>query len=75
MINGTPGFWGVIAWYQSMGVCDYLRLDGHGSRPLHSLCIPFFVLEHATRLCVMCCVNYIHGKKYMEKKKEHLEKE
>ena len=26
-------------------VCDYLGLDGHGFRPLHSLCISCFVLR------------------------------
>ena len=27
-----------------------------------------FGAQYATRLCVVCCVNNIHGKVYMEKK-------
>ena len=53
----------------------YLRLDGHGSRPLHFICILCYVLNllHVMcstwyMLCTTFCVNYIHGKMYREKR-------
>ena len=36
---------------------------GIGFRPLHSLCISYFVLHD----CVVYCVNYIHGRMYIGK--------
>ena len=66
MINGPPDF-RVSQLVIKAYVCDYLGIDGHGSRPLHSLCISCLVLNMLHDY-VLCVVNNIHGNVYMEKR-------